>query len=307
MKGSFESFGELVSTRGGGGTLVVAAAHDAQTLEGAFAAAARFGLECHLVGDAEKIKRICDEKGAAPASVTHEPAAAAAAAAAVSMARDCPRGILVKGMLETGALLKAAVSREGGIRKSGTMSHVAFLEIPAYHKLLAVTDGGMCQSPGLAQKADILKNALSLWRGLAGEGFAPKVAVLSASERVDAKLEDSVHGAELAALARGGEFGDAIVAGPISFDLAASRESAMKKGYESPVCGDADILLVPGITAGNALCKSLVEWAGARMAGVVAGARVPIVLVSRSAGWEEKLNSIALCLGPAPIDNSGRV
>ena len=292
----FSNFDALLNSRQGHARLVVAAAGDEFTLEAVFKASEVFGLQYQLVGDEEKIKQICEKLGKEPGKVAHASDDEEIAKKSVALIKETIDGILVKGNIETSTLLRAVVSKENGIRRAKTMSHVAFLEIPEYKKLLAVTDGGMCASPNLEQKIDIVKNALHLFKNMTGADYAPKVAALAASEALNPKLEDSVHADELGKLAANGEFGDVVFAGPISFDLAVSKKSAEKKGYSSPVCGEVDIFLVPGITAGNVFCKCLIEWAGAKMAGVVVGAAAPIVLVSRSASAEEKLNSIALCL-----------
>ena len=293
-------FAELVKSRVGlaNSKLVVAAAHDRDTLEAVYGAADFFGLGYLLVGDGEKIKRFSDEMGRSPdgGSIVHSLDDESTAKTSVSIIKDMTNGVLVKGMIETSTLLRAVVNKESGIRAEKTMSHVAFLELPSYHKLFAVTDGGMCQNPTLEQKADIVKNAVRMYRSIAGKGYEPKIAALSASETVNPKLEESVHCAELKKMAGDGEFGRVVFEGPISFDLAASKKAAHKKGYDSPVCGDADIFLVPNITTGNVFCKCLIEWAGAKMAGAILGAAAPIVLVSRAASAEEKLNSVALCI-----------
>ena len=292
----YSNFDNLLASRTGHATLVVAAAHDEFTLEAVFKAAEVFDLGYQLVGDEEKIRHICKELGKEPGITHHATDDQETAIKSVSLIKEIENGVLVKGHIETGTLLRAVVNKEHGIRSTKTMSHIAFLEIPAYNKLLAVTDGGMCASPSFEQKIDIVKNALRLYKNIAGSDYIPKVAALAASETLNPKLDDSVHADELKKLAESGEFGKIFFEGPISFDLAVSKKSAEKKGYESPLCGDVDVLLMPGITAGNVLCKSLIEWAGAKMAGVVVGAAAPIVLVSRSASAEEKLNSIALCL-----------
>ena len=293
----YSNFEDLLKSRKGTARLVVAAAHDESTLQAVFEAAEVFDLEFQLVGDEAKIRKICESLGKNPGSkILHENDDESIASKSVSLIKQTTGGVLVKGHIETSTLLRAVVNKEDGIRETKTMSHIAFLEIPAYKKLLAVTDGGMCACPSLEQKIDIIKNALNLYKNMAGSDYTPKVAAITASETLNPKLEDSVHADELKKLADGGEFENVVFAGPISFDLAVSEKSAAKKGYSSPVCGDVDIFLVPGITAGNVLCKCLIEWAGAKMAGAVVGATAPIVLVSRSASAEEKLNSIALCL-----------
>ena len=292
----FANFETLLESRQGKAVLIVAAAHDEFTLEAVFRAVEVFNLDYRLVGDEKSIRQICAKLGKKPDSIIHAANDEEIAKKSVLLVKEATNGVLVKGHIETSTLLKAVVNKESGIRASKTMSHIAFLEIPSYKKLLAVTDGGMCASPNLEQKIDIVNNALNLYYNMAGGDYIPKLAALAASETLNPKLEDSVHADELKKLALRGEFGDVVFEGPISFDLAISKKSAEKKGFASPVCGDVDIFLMPGITAGNVFCKCLIEWAGAKMAGVVVGASAPIVLVSRSASAEEKLNSIALCL-----------
>ena len=169
--------------------------------------------------------------------------------------------------------------------------------VPAYHKLMFITDGGMVVAPDLAQKRAILKNALDLCRFLGYE--EPKAAVLCAVETVSPHMAETGDGAALKAEAERGDFGPCQVEGPISFDLATDRQAAQVKGYHSPVAGDADIFLVPSITAGNLLGKALYGMAGGKMAGLVLGASVPITVNSRGAAPEEKYDSIAIAAAMA--------
>ena len=292
-----KNFDSLLKSRTGSRKcrLIVAAAHDPHTLGAIFEAAGVFGLEYELIGDGGKIVEIAAQMGRElPVGCVHNTGDDdETARKSVAMAKKITDGVLVKGLIETSTLLRAVVNREDGIRAADTMSHVAFLELPGYHKLVAVTDGGMIQNPSLEQKADIVNNVANLYRTA---GQVPKIACLSSSETVSLKFEESVHGARLKEMAAEGAFGDVMLEGPISFDLAISRKAAEKKGYASPICGDVDVFFVPNITVGNVMCKCLIEWAGAKMAGIVLGATLPIVLVSRAASAEEKLNSIALCL-----------
>jgi len=172
------------------------------------------------------------------------------------------------------------------------MSHVVLNEIPSYHKLLITTDGGMMMYPDVKQKQEILKNAVDVLLALGYE--KPKVAILAAVENVNPKMTETQDAANLKELNQAGVITNCIVEGPISYDLALSKEVASLKGYESPVVGDVDILLVPNITAGNILGKCLLITAGAKMAGFVVGAKVPIVLTSRGSSAEEKYLSIVL-------------
>jgi phosphate butyryltransferase len=172
------------------------------------------------------------------------------------------------------------------------MSHVALFEVPAYHKILGITDGGMIPYPTLEQKVSIIKNAAELFKALGYE--RPKIAVLTASETVNERMPETGDAKALKEYGEKGEWGDCFVEGPVSLDLTLSKESAAIKGYESPVTGDVDILVVPNIACGNILGKSLMYMARAKMAGCIVGAKVPIVLISRGASTEEKYLSILL-------------
>ena len=277
-------------------TLVAAAAHDKHTLEAVFAAAQELPMRYILVGDRENIISLSSEIGFAPGTDTIVDAkdAADCASKAVALIREGKGDVLMKGALESGILLKAVLDKDAGIKVSGTMSHAAILEVPGYHKLITVTDGGMLPSPTLEQKADIVRNTVAFYNRL---GFRqPKIAALCASESVNERIQETVDAAHLQSMCQKGELGGCLLEGPLSFDLAVSRESALTKGFSSDICGDADVLLVPNITVGNVLCKGLIYWGNTIMAGCVLGAKVPIVLVSRNATAEEKLFSIMLCL-----------
>lgn len=273
---------------------VVAAAQDTHTLEAVFTAQDDGFIAPILVGDPEKIRDAAAQLGrtVSPDQVVVAEDEADCAAKSVALIRTGTGKILIKGMLQTGTLLKAVVDRETGIRSSQLMSHVAILEVPSYHKLLFVTDGGMVVAPDLEEKRHILQNSAAFCRFLGYE--RPKAALLCAVEVVNPHMQETVDAAALAAEANRGDFGPCLAAGPISFDLATDPDSAKLKGYTDPVAGDADILLAPSIAAGNLMAKALYGMAGGKMAGVVLGAAVPITVNSRSATPEEKLNSILI-------------
>ena len=294
----FADFNELHGSLAGSApkTLVAAAAHDAHTLEAVYAAAKEFPMKYILVGDRKKIMDISSGLGCTPdpEAIADAGDDADCARKAVALVHEGRGDVLMKGILESGTLLKAALDKDSGVRDSDTISHIAVLDVPGYHKLVSVTDGGMLPSPTLDQKAAIVRNAVSFYRRL---GFSrPKIAALCASESVSDKIPETVDAAKLQAMCEKGGLGDCLLEGPLSFDIAVSREAASVKGVSSSVSGDVDILLAPNITAGNALCKGLIYWGGTKMAGCVLGAKVPIVLVSRGATAEEKLFSIMLCI-----------
>ena len=274
---------------------VVAAAHDLHTLEAVFSAEDNGLIEPLLVGHTDEIRSIARQLGREVPlrRIVEAGDEKDCAQKSVSLIREGRGKLLIKGMMQTGSLLGAAVDRETGIRRAEVMSHVAILDVPSYHKLLYITDGGMVIAPDLAQKRHILKNALDLCRFLGYE--RPKAAALCAVEVVNPHMIETQDGAALKEEALAGAFGPCLVEGPISLDLATDPEAVKIKGYESPVAGDADILLAPSIAAGNLLGKSLYGLAGGLMAGVVLGASVPIVINSRGAAPEEKYDSILIC------------
>lgn len=274
---------------------VVAAAHDEHTLQAVFAAR-RVGLiRPILVGRGEEIRGLARAQGEtlAPDQVVEAGDEEDCAYKSVALIREGAGAMLIKGMLQTGTLMKAVVSHETGIRSSKLLSHVAILDVPRYHKLLFITDGGMVVAPDLEQKRHILQNAVDFCRLLGYD--RPKVAILCAVETVTDAMPETRDAAQLKSEAGGGAFGPCIVEGPISLDLATDREAARIKSYRSPVAGDADILLAPSIAAGNFLGKALYGLAGGQMAGVVLGAQVPITVNSRGATAQEKYSSIVLC------------
>lgn len=281
-------------------TAVVAAAHDIHTLEAVFAAQDDGLIDPIFVGNKEEILEFAKELDhpLTPGSrIVHAENEYDCAAKAVDLIQSGQGKMLIKGMLQTGTLLKAVVNKDSGIRNSEVMSHVAILDVPAYHKLLFITDGGMVISPDLSQKRAILKNAVEFCRFLGYE--KPKAAALCAVETLHPNMQETMDAAALKIEAKSGTFGPCEVEGPISLDLATDKEAAAVKGYRSPVAGDADILLVPSITAGNILGKALYGLAGGEMAGVVLGAAVPITVNSRGATAAEKYDSILICAAMA--------
>ena len=278
---------------------VVAAAQDEHTLQAVLAARRDGLIHPILVGPPDQLRPLLDRLGASVPEEDLVPAGTEAecAARAVALVRQGRGSLLIMGRLSTGALLGAVVDRSDGIRGEGLLSHVAILEVPAYHKLLYITDGGLVVAPGLEEKRAILRNALSLCRFLGYE--QPQAALLCAAETVGPRMPETEDAAALKKEGTRGDFGPCLVEGPISFDLATDRAAAEIKGYRSPVAGDADVFLVPSIAAGNLMCKALYGMAGGKMAGVVLGACVPITVNSRSAAPEEKYDSIAIAAAMA--------
>jgi len=216
----------------------------------------------------------------------------AAAVRAVEMARKNEVQMLMKGSLHTDELMSAVVSREGGMRTGRRISHVFALDVPSYHKTLYVTDAAINIQPDLETKIDILQNAIDMMLKL--EVVNPKVAILSAVESVNQAIPSTLDAAALCKMVDRGQITGAIVDGPLAFDNAISSDAARIKKITSRVAGDPDLLLVPNLEAGNILFKELQYLAGALAAGVVVGAKVPIVLTSRADGELARMASCAL-------------
>ncbi len=199
---------------------------------------------------------------------------------------------LLKGRIDTALLLKAVVDKESVMRTGNLMTHLAFFKIPNYHKLIVLTDSGMVMNPTLAQKKQIIENAVNTLRKMGYE--KPKVGVLAAVEKINPKMPETLDANELHEMNQRGEIQDCIVEGPYSYDILMSKRSAAKKGITSELAGDPDILLVDKMSTGNILGKALVFSAEAEMAGIVVGAKVPIALTSRGATEAEKYLSLLL-------------
>lgn len=217
---------------------------------------------------------------------------AEASRAAVRAVSSGKADFLMKGLVATSTFLKAVLDKEVGLRTGRLLSHVAVMEAPGYHKLLFITDGGMCVRPDLPAKADIITNAVAVVRGLGID--TPKVAVLAAVEVLNPEMPETADAAELSKMAERGQIKNCLVDGPLAIDLAVSAESAQHKKIKSAVAGDADILVVPEIVCGNVLAKGLIYLACGKGGGLIAGAAKPVVMLSRADSRETKLNSIAL-------------
>jgi phosphate butyryltransferase len=274
--------------------VIVAAAADEHSLEAVFRARKEGFVEPVLVGDSVKILEILSKLDAkVPESDIYDvPDEEEAAEKAVALVREGKGDFLMKGQLETAQMLKPVVDKENGIGTGRPMSHFTIFQTPNYHKLLVVTDGGMLTYPNLEQKKAIIDNTVETLKALGCDN--PKIAVLAAVEKVNPKMPETVDADALYRMNLEGGIKDCIVAGPISLDLALDPDAAAIKGYKSLVAGDADAIIVPNIHVGNALGKSIVILGAGRMAGIIVGARVPIILTSRGSSSEEKYLSLAL-------------
>jgi phosphate acetyltransferase len=220
----------------------------------------------------------------------------AAAAKAVELAVAGKVDAIMKGSLHTDELLGAVVPADSGLRTEYRISHAYVIDTPSYHKTLIVTDAAINIAPDAATKADICQNAITLWHTLYGAETLPKVAILAAVEVMNPKMQATVDAATLCKMADRGQITGAILDGPLAFDNAISKQAAKEKGIISDVAGDADILLVPEIETGNVLAKQLTFLGGADAAGIVLGARVPIILTSRADSLRTRLLSCALAV-----------
>ncbi|SKA88786.1 phosphate butyryltransferase [Caloramator quimbayensis] len=274
--------------------LSVAAAQDEEVLLAVDSARKLGFVDALLVGDKEKIENIAQSLSMdlSQYEIIDVKSLQESAKVAVSLVAKGNADFLMKGLLPTADLLRAVLDKETGLRGSGLLSHVMVYSTQNYHKLLFLTDGGMVTYPDLAQKVQIVNNAVKVAKSL---GVSPvKVAPLCAVEVVNPDMQATLDAAYLSKMSQRGQIKDCIIDGPLALDNAISKEAAKHKGIESIVAGDADILLVPNIESGNMLGKSLTYFGNAKSAGIIMGAKCPIVLVSRADTHESKLYSIAL-------------
>jgi phosphotransacetylase len=264
-------------------------------LAGAIEAAAEGLIVPILVGPADKIDAIAKKHGIQLGStrIVDAPHSHASAAKAVELVRKGEAELLMKGSLHTDELLGAVVARETGLRTGRRISHVFIMDVPTYHKVLVVTDAAINIAPTLEDKVDIIQNAIDLAIAL---GVAtPKVAILAAVETVNSKMQATIDAAALCKMSERGQITGALLDGPLAFDNAISKDAARVK-IRSDVAGDPDILLAPDLEAGNILAKQLTFLANADSAGLVLGARVPIILTSRADSVRSRIASCAVAM-----------
>jgi len=249
-----------------------------------------------LVGPADKIELVAKRAGIdlATTQIVDTPHSHGSATKAVAMVREGSAELVMKGSLHTDELLGAVVARDTGLRTGRRLSHVFLMDVPTYHKVLSVTDAAINISPTLEDKVDICQNAIDLAIVLGVE--KPKVAMLAAVETVTSKMPATIDAAALCKMAERGQIKGGILDGPLAFDNAISKHAAEVKGIHSAVAGDPDILLVPDLEAGNILVKQLSFLANADSAGLVLGARVPIILTSRADSVRSRIASCAVAV-----------
>jgi len=278
--------------------IVTAVAHPCEktALEAAIDAAAQGLIVPILVGPEAKIREVAREGGIDIGSyrIVDAPHSHAAAARAVELVRQGEAQLLMKGSLHSDEILGAVVARETGLRTGRRLSHVFIMDVPTYHKVLIVTDAAINIAPGLEEKVDICQNAIDLAIALGVK--VPKVAILAAVETVNSKMKTTLEAAALCKMADRGQITGGILDGPLAFDNAISADAAKMKGIKSEVAGDPDILLVPDLESGNMLAKQLSFLANADSAGIVLGARVPVILTSRADSVRSRIASCAVAM-----------
>ena len=230
-----------------------------------------------------------------------------AAAKAVALAAAREVDALMKGSLHSDELMAAVVKSDAGLRTERRISHAFLMDLESYPKAFIITDAAVNIAPDLPTKADIVQNAVELWHALFGVSLLPKVAVLAAVETINPKMVATLDAAALCKMADRGQITGCLIDGPLALDNAISAEAARTKGIVSPVAGDADILLVPDIEAGNMLAKQLIFMSGAEAAGIVLGARVPVILTSRADSQRARLLSCAVALLLAHARSKGQI
>ena len=290
----FDDIAKFARARQDKTTLAVVQANDRNTLEAVVRAkkdgisdAILFGNKQKILHELSLLGAECDDFEIVCCENGEE-----ALSKAVDAIHSGRAGAFMKGMLDTSRFMKAVVSKENNLLSGDLLSVMGFYQVPKYHKMFAVTDFGMNMYPDLNGKKSIIENAVRVFHDIGIE--KPKVAVMAAVEHMNPKMPECVDADALKKMNQRGEIDGCIVEGPISFDLAMDAEAARIKGYDSPVAGDADLLVVPDITAGNILVKALTVLAGSPTAGLTLGAKVPVIMTSRSAAPMDKYYTIAL-------------
>jgi phosphotransacetylase len=275
-------------------------------LSGALEAAEKHLITPILVGPAAKIREVAAQAriDLGKTEIIDAPHSHASADKAVELVRQGKADLLMKGSLHSDELLGAVVARETGLRTGRRISHVFIMDVPTYHKVLMVTDGAISIAPTLEDKVDICQNAIDLAVSLGLD--TPKVAILAAVETVTSKMPATIDAAALCKMAERSQIKNALLDGPLAFDNAISKEAAEIKGIRSKVAGDPDILLAPDLEAGNILAKQLTFLANADSAGLVLGARVPIILTSRADSVRSRIASCGVAMLAAHARRKGR-
>lgn len=290
-----KSFEELIESakHRGRKRCVVVCAEDSAVLEGVRLAHDHGLILPVLVGNKDKITQLARDAGldVGRCEIHDEPDSNSALVQAMNLVRE-QGDFLMKGMLSSSAFLKGVLNKEWGLRSGKILSHVAVFEIPGYHKLLFMSDGGMNPKLDLKTRINIIDNAVHTLRKL---GIAqPKIGLVAASETINPDMPETVDASKIVELNRSGEITGCTIDGPFGFDVAVSKKAAQIKKIESPVAGEVDFILMANISAANIWAKGLIYFANTKAAGMVAGAQRPVIMLSRADDPTTKLNSIAL-------------
>lgn len=293
MIGSFDEVIDVARERGPR-TVAVAVAQDPEVLAAVSDAEKQGIANVILVGDRSLILKEADQSDIdiSNCRIIDERDKTIAAAKAVELVSSREADMVMKGLVDTSIILKAVLNESIGLRTGNVLSHVALFEVPGYDRLFIVTDAAMNIAPNVEQKVQIIGNAITVANALGLD--EPKVAVVCAVEKVNSKMPATVDAQELVQMNSDGRIQGCVIGGPFALDNSISEEAAKHKGIDHAVAGRADILLMPDIEAGNVLYKSMVYFAKAKNAGIVVGAKAPIVLTSRADSHQAKFNSIAL-------------
>ena len=275
-------------------TLVVACAADEHVLQAVEMARKEDIIKGILVGDKAEIVTLLSEIGASSSDyeIIDESDKTEACLKSVKLVSSNDSYFLMKGLVDTSIILRAALNKEFGLRTQNRISHVSVMEVPTHHKLLFMTDGAMNIAPTLDEKRQIIENSVKIAHAIGIE--TPNVGVICAVEKVNPQMQATLDAEQLIKLNESGVITGCNVGGPFAIDNAINKEAALHKGITNPIAGDVDILLMPRIESGNVFYKTMMFLAGAKSASVIAGAKKPIVLTSRADSKESKFYSIAL-------------
>jgi phosphate butyryltransferase len=292
----FRNLDDLVKTAiaMGPARIAVAAGHDPDVIE-SLQLAREMGLaEAVLVGDRKKIEPMADAAGLHLDSgqLIHQPDDSAAALQAIGLVRDGAADLLMKGKINTSVLIRAVLNREKGLRTGRQLSQVIVFQVPGIDRLMIMTDAAINLAPELAQKAEICRNAIHVAHALGIE--EPNVALLCALEFVNPAMPATVDAAALTMMNQRGQLKGGYVEGPIALDVPMNRFAADRKGIETPLVENTDVFIAPDIEAANILYRAILYMAGGESGGIVVGAKVPLILLSRAETPETKIRSIAI-------------
>ncbi len=292
----FRSLDELVDAARARGParIAVAAGHDPDVIE-ALKRAREAGLADGIfVGNADKIRALADAAGLEiPAGqLIHEPDEAAAARKAIALVRDGSAGLLMKGKISTATLVRAVLDKEAGLRTGRLLSQVIVFQVPGFNRLMVMSDAAINIAPTLEQKAEICRNAIQVAHAIGIE--KPNLALLCALEFVNQEMPATMDAAALTMMNRRGQLTGAYVEGPVALDVPLSRFAAERKGIQSALVENTDIFIAPDIEAANILYRAILYFAQGESGGIVVGARVPLILLSRAETPETKIRSIAI-------------